>query len=186
MSDERQMNLLHVFDKNTSYVGDIDSVSMRGRLLDARRTKDYALAGKAFFTVRSGATGTRFTYQVKAPEHGTEAERAARRSKPIWFVKVLIDSDNSNDLHSYKYIGLIRDSLEFHWGEKSKIGRDAPSVQAFYWFWNAAVRPEDALRFEKLEVWHEGRCGMCGRRLTVPESIASGYGPDCVERRRLL
>jgi hypothetical protein len=31
-----------------------------------------------------------------------------------------------------------------------------------------------------LEFWHEGRCGRCGRRLTVPDSIASGYGPECV------
>lgn len=30
-----------------------------------------------------------------------------------------------------------------------------------------------------LEVWHEGRCGRCGRALTVPESIASGIGPVC-------
>jgi hypothetical protein len=29
-------------------------------------------------------------------------------------------------------------------------------------------------------IWHEGRCGRCGRRLTVPESIESGYGPECI------
>jgi hypothetical protein len=28
-------------------------------------------------------------------------------------------------------------------------------------------------------VWHEGRCGRCGRKLTVPESIESGFGPEC-------
>ncbi|MGQ4872128.1 MAG: DUF6011 domain-containing protein, partial [Candidatus Thorarchaeota archaeon] len=30
---------------------------------------------------------------------------------------------------------------------------------------------------EKVRIWHEGKCGRCGRRLTVPESIESGYGP---------
>jgi hypothetical protein len=30
-----------------------------------------------------------------------------------------------------------------------------------------------------LEIWHSGRCGRCSRRLTVPESIAAGIGPDC-------
>jgi hypothetical protein len=34
-----------------------------------------------------------------------------------------------------------------------------------------------------LEVWHEGRCGACGRRLTVPESIERGLGPECYGRR---
>src|ERR1700675_3055956 len=26
-----------------------------------------------------------------------------------------------------------------------------------------------------------GKCGRCGKPLTVPESIASGFGPDCRE-----
>jgi hypothetical protein len=32
------------------------------------------------------------------------------------------------------------------------------------------------------EIWHEGRCGRCGRKLTVPDSIAIGIGPDCLTR----
>jgi hypothetical protein len=30
------------------------------------------------------------------------------------------------------------------------------------------------------EFRHEGRCGRCGRTLTVPESIDSGFGPECI------
>jgi hypothetical protein len=26
---------------------------------------------------------------------------------------------------------------------------------------------------------HEGKCGRCGRLLTVPSSIESGIGPEC-------
>lgn len=33
----------------------------------------------------------------------------------------------------------------------------------------------------RIEVWHEGRCGRCARRLTVPESILIGIGPECAE-----
>jgi len=29
---------------------------------------------------------------------------------------------------------------------------------------------------------HQGRCVMCGRRLTDPASVAWGIGPDCIER----
>ncbi len=32
---------------------------------------------------------------------------------------------------------------------------------------------------EQLEVWHEGCCGKCGRKLTDAESIARGIGPEC-------
>lgn len=28
----------------------------------------------------------------------------------------------------------------------------------------------------------EGACGRCGRKLTVPGSIASGIGPTCAEK----
>jgi hypothetical protein len=34
----------------------------------------------------------------------------------------------------------------------------------------------------ELAVYHEGRCGACGRRLTTPESISSGLGPVCAGR----
>ena len=33
-----------------------------------------------------------------------------------------------------------------------------------------------------IELWHEGRCGKCGRVLTVPTSISTGFGPDCLRR----
>ena len=27
-----------------------------------------------------------------------------------------------------------------------------------------------------IEIWHEGKCGKCGRTLTVPDSIINGLG----------
>jgi hypothetical protein len=32
------------------------------------------------------------------------------------------------------------------------------------------------------EVYHEGRCGRCNRKLTVPESIETGLGPECASK----
>ena len=32
-----------------------------------------------------------------------------------------------------------------------------------------------------LEVWHEGRCGRCGRKLTTPQSVETGFGPVCAQ-----
>ena len=125
----------------------------------------FALAGNAVFTIVSKRTGTRFTFKVQAAENA-----------PMHFVKVLTGPDNATD---YKYLGFMRRGVYFHGGEKAKIAKDAPSAIAFDWFWRSLARQEN---LDKVEIHHEGRCGRCGRPLTVPESIQSGYGPECVTK----
>jgi len=66
----------------------------------------------------------------------------------------------------------------FHGGQKARVGKDAPSVKAFDWFWRHMAQGDDVSTL--VEVHHEGRCGRCGRALTVPESIKSGFGPECI------
>lgn len=122
----------------------------------------FVKAGDAIFTVRSVRTGTRFTFRVTVCEDRPE----------LFFVKVLTGSDNSGD---YQYLGTIRDGVWAH-GRKSRITPDAPSARAFAWLAPrllAGIVPAD------VEIFHEGRCGRCARRLTVPESVARGIGPEC-------
>lgn len=133
---------------------------MRGLLAPATR-KAYTLAGKAIITVRSTSTGNRFTYKVSQadPKPG---------QAPVWFVSLLNGADNTSD---YVYLGTMFGDT-FRTTRKSAVAADAPSAVAFAWF----VRHfEDA----RVEVWHEGTCGRCGRKLTVPESITQGLGPEC-------
>ena len=124
----------------------------------------FVTAGNATFTLVSAKTGTRFTFKV----------RVAKDNQSMHFVSVLTGPDNQND---YKYLGYVRRGVYFHGGAKAKIGQDAPSAKAFAWFWQAAV----AKRCEtpSLQVFHEGACGRCGRPLTVPQSIETGFGPEC-------
>lgn len=130
--------------------------TMRGQLKPGDR-KSYALAGKATVTLRSLKTGIRFTYRIK--KHKTE---------DIHFVGILTGPDNTA---SYQYLGTIFPD-GFRVTKKSNIKADAPSAKAFDWF---AKNMEHAA----VEVWHEGACGRCGRKLTVPESIERGLGPTC-------
>ena len=65
-------------------------------------------------------------------------------------------------------------------GAKSTVGGDAPSVKGFTYFWDRLITCNEI--GPGLEFFHAGRCGRCGRALTVPESVASGYGPECAER----
>jgi hypothetical protein len=130
--------------------------------------RQFALAGNARLTLVSRATGTRFTYRVRRPEEG----------KP-WFVQVLTGPDNES---SYTFFGTIFADGAFRHSPRASIRPEAPSAGAFTWFWQ--VLAKDGPLPAGIEVHHEGRCGRCGRALTVPESIESGFGPECAGRAK--
>lgn len=150
------------------------------RLESTGAVSRFLLAGDARFTLVSKATGTRYTYRVRRAEPNG-------RGEPPYFVSVLTGADNES---SYSYAGLLlapppneSGQLLFKATAKSKVAEDAPSVRGFKWFLRALFQgtgPEGF--FAKAEFWHEGRCCRCGRALTVPESIASGIGPECARR----
>ncbi len=151
-------------DYNESRVGP-------GPLTTAADAVQYMLAGKATVTLRSRATGGRFTYKLttKPPRDG--------RGGPVTFVGLLVGPENTGD---YQYLGHIFQDRGTYWhGRKSRIAPGAPGAKAFAWAWtqlSAGRMPA------QLEVWHEGSCGRCGRKLTVPESVASGFGPECITK----
>jgi hypothetical protein len=124
----------------------------------------FVMAGNSTFTLVSRKTGTRFTYKVQVAKDGN-----------MHFVKALTGQDNEN---SFTYFGYIRRDVFLH-GKKSRIGIDAPSVKAFAWFWRRLVSGGN---LAAMEFYHEGHCGRCGRKLTVPESIRTGLGPECAGR----
>jgi hypothetical protein len=147
--------------------------TLRGQLTDAGSIRRFIEAGRATLTIRSAGTGTRFTYRFNRPD-GDDDQR------PIW-VSVLAGSDNES---SYAYVGtLFAPFGVLRFTAKSKVGPEAPSSKALAWLLRQ-VYEVDGLRLDQAEVWHEGRCGRCGRKLTVPESIASGFGPECAGRVR--
>jgi hypothetical protein len=144
----------------------------RGRLTTWAEICKFTIAGNATFTLVSKRTGTRFTFKVTV----------AKDADTKFFVGLLNGPDNNAD---YVYMAMLyalsngQHQLVFTRG--SKVTRDAVSARAFQWFvdmMNCARGAALAL----LEFWHEGRCGRCGRKLTVPESVAAGIGPECAGR----
>jgi hypothetical protein len=150
----------------------------------------FALAGNARFTLVSTRTGARFTFRVRA-------KKDSRDRVACYFVSVLTGPDNTS---SYEFLGTIfatervctgggsfgrqystvpAREPKFSHGKKSRIGAGAPSAKAFAWWWARAARGTET---PECEVWHLGRCGRCGRDLTVPESIACGLGPECASK----
>ena len=145
---------------------------LRGQLTDIDSICRFIYAGNARITIVSKVTGIRFTFKVKRKSHVDD----------FWFVSVLTGTDNEAD---YQYLGYIykhpaNDELVYrHGGAKAKIGHQAPSAIAWGWLM-IQLTHNNPDRLRQLEIWHEGSCGRCGRTLTVPSSIASGFGPECI------
>jgi hypothetical protein len=91
-------------------------------------------------------------------------------------VSVLTGADNESD---YTFLGTIFDGLRYRHGRRSPIAPTAPSARAFDWL----VRrlSQKARLPEVVRVCHCGKCGRCGRTLTVPESVDTGFGPECAK-----
>ena len=152
--------------------GDDASTAPRAELRDPAATLRYVLAGQAIVTFQSEKTGTHFTYRITAVD---KPAPTAPRARPVsHFVAVLTAPDQ------YTYLGCIYGAQAYAHGGKSRVGLDAPSARAFAWVW--ARLAHDKRMPGTLAVYHEGRCGRCGRRLTTPASVASGLGPECAKR----
>lgn len=124
----------------------------------------FILAGNAYITLRSEKTQTRYTFRI-----------AASKDNQLHFVSYLNGPSNTDD---YVYLGMIRGDV-FSLTRKSSATPETVVYRAFQYMWQRLVKGEFAAN---LEIWHEGRCGRCGRMLTVPESIANGIGPECARK----
>ncbi len=126
-------------------------------------TKTFALAGNATFTARSKKTGAHLTFKI---------QKGKKEGAPH-FVNVMTGTCNEND---FETLGTIFDGRTYvHNRNRSRISPDAPSAKAFAYVW-AHIERESV---PGVEIMHAGACCRCGRKLTNPESIESGIGPEC-------
>ena len=149
---------------------------MTGQLTTASDAAAYITAGKATVTLVSKKTGTRFTYEIKHGSQRTDAGGFKMDTSTPLFVKVLAGPQNTDN---YMYLGFIPNNNHGTLVAGRKGRPDAPSFKALSWVLQALQRD---LLPEQLEVWHEGACGRCGRKLTVPKSIENGIGPECARK----
>ncbi len=134
-------------------------------------TSTFVLAGNSTFTIKS-PDGTHRTYKVERVE-GND-----RFPKPAYFVKTLTGPDNTND---YTYLGKLDDFT----------GQVVTTAKSKSWEGTMRLR---LLNRVLLRVWgnegklitdagydvmHAGTCGRCGRKLTTPDSLETGIGPEC-------
>lgn len=137
-----------------------------GALESANDALRFMFGGNATFTLRSEKTGTRYTYKIRQKEDAGP-----------FFVSVLAGQNNQTD---FDYIGFVPASARGQITAGSKGKPAAPSFKAIAWV--LAQLDQTARIPEQLSIFHEGRCCACGRKLTTPESILSGIGPECAKK----
>jgi len=132
-------------------------------------TKQFIFAGNAIWTIDNGK-GEHFTFKVIKPDEGTPFERLG-----IYFVYVLNGPDNTKN---YAYMGVFDTvNMSLSTTKGSKVFESAKSWKVAYWALNMVSRE---MPFPPgYRIHHEGKCGRCGRKLTVPSSVISGIGPEC-------
>lgn len=121
---------------------------------------NFILGGKSFVTFLNTKTENRFTFKV-----------VKHKKDDIYFVNVLTGPD------VYTFVGSIRNGVYKH-SPKSNISNEAQSVKVFNYILNK-LSTNNLPDF--IEIYHDGKCGKCGRQLTVPNSIETGFGPECAK-----
>lgn len=159
----------------TADLEDYDGTPINGTV-DPNCLLAFVLAGNSIFTVENTKTGGRFTFAVRL------AKSDGKNPNKTWWVSLLSGPDNTSN---YRYMGSIfgyslpgspNKHYRFKHTAKSKVSDQAPSFVAFRWTLDRIMAGNMP---ECVKVWHMGRCGRCGRALTVPESIRTGLGPIC-------
>jgi len=128
--------------------------------------KQFILGGNATFTVQN-PKGDYYTFKVRQP-----------KADMPHFLSLLTGPDNEN---SFTYLGMVfPDNGQVKTTAKSKMTSDSLPVKvaafALRCVWGSQNLPEG------YQIRHEGKCGCCGRKLTTPESLDRGIGPECIKK----
>lgn len=130
---------------------------------------NFVTAGNAVFTISSRPTGVRFTFKARKFKDG-------KREGKNTFIYVLTGPDNTTHYH---YLGMLDSANNFETTPKSKIATTAKSFQAMKWLADKVLVEKRDPSNAAMEFRHSGKCGRCGRALTVPGSLDNGIGPEC-------
>ena len=131
--------------------------------------KNFFTAGRAVFTIQL-PNGEHYTYRIKK-------SKATDKYAATFFIGLLTGPDNTSD---YTYLGIMGEDGSVKLTGKSKYSDNSFPVRLLRRTLAVVFTDQQHLMTEKGYVLHhEGRCGRCGRALTVPRSVELGIGPEC-------
>ncbi|MBD3404358.1 hypothetical protein GF420_15820 [candidate division GN15 bacterium] len=142
-------------------------------------TFDAAINGTV--TVYNPKTGGHRTFEVRTEEWKANGKWAARRVRVL---SLFIGQDNENRSHFLPFGEVTDDGTVKVWRRDrrtkcpKKYWDKIPSRKVKQQLAALLEDPEGALGYG-LEFTMACRCRRCNRKLTNPESLAIGYGPEC-------
>ncbi len=133
---------------------------MEHKMTDTEAIRKFIYGGKAVFTIRSQTSGKHWSFSIRET-----------KKKDGFFVFGL------GYQQEFSYMGLIKHD-RYHITANSQYSSDNERHLIIAHLLEYIRR--GALH-KKFEFFHEGKCGVCGRPLTDPESIERGLGPVCAK-----
>ena len=143
---------------------------------------DFVTAGRAIFTLSmpdafvAANSGCKDRYTFKVVH-----KPASEKWPEAFFVNLLSGPDNTSDYQPLGKLnpdtGAVRLVKSTKMTDASWPVRLVRRVFARLW-----ADQGQAIEDAGFELRHAGRCGRCGRLLTVPESIETGLGPVCASK----
>lgn len=159
-----------------------------GHKLNNNDALAFMLGGSAWFTLKSLNTGKDFSYGIvdsyNYEGHGLNRKKVA--NPDLKFVYLFIGANQAVQGKDYAYMGWIRKMNNGQWvynfGQaKSKLDPNHPGEKAFSFVFHSFL---NGTKLPTLEIWHQGICACCGKRLKLSESIELGWGPVCMKKRK--
>lgn len=130
---------------------------------------NFLLGGKCECIIRNTDTKNSFRFFI-----GVNSES---KSRDMFFIHTYRDNKKV-------YAGFIRyskDGITYGQGNKGLLSENDIEIKALTYVLKNALRLPNCV-----EVMHVGKCSRCGRKLTNPESISIGLGPECMKKTNYL
>lgn len=130
--------------------------------------RNFIFAGRSVFTLENNETGNYITFKIK------ELKKNYKVIPGVFVVECKVLGDKDTGYRFLGFLNLNERKFRRRFWDHNFIG-----YTTLFWL---LKNLENLEKYEKLSIYHEGRCCKCGMPLTVPESIDSGIGPECNKR----
>ena len=139
--------------------------------IELNQALKFILAGKCEFVLYSTKINDKFEYKL------TKKESKNKENEFIYFLNTKVDGE-------FKYAGVIwfddkTNEFRFGQGAKGQLEGNHLNIRSLLFVLNKLNLGGEP---QHCEVYHVGTCGRCGKKLTTPESILTGLGPECCKK----
>lgn len=140
--------------------------------LKKEKVLEFMKSGRAILTAKNTLTDNHKTFLIdRSKDH------------KVFFVRIRGDQDSTlANKKNWVRVGMIIQG-QFRLTKGSQVDSWSVSFKSFDWLYKTAIKwSEGQDDYPRIQVYHEGHCGRCGRVLTDPASIERGYGPECIKK----